>query len=168
VSAIVYVWLPEPGRVGHASLQIGPDIYASFWPADAAGKGDKLGGSHEAHYPGSYKEDRRLEGGKASETVVLNDLDEAAMIEAWTELKRREARYNLVQQNCSTIVASLLETGSGLKPSFRPRINVDDYTDSLPARLLFRTILFVRMLEIWSPAAVRDYAYEIQRRKKLA
>jgi hypothetical protein len=166
MSVIVYVWLPNEGRVGHTSMQIGPSTYVSFWPASAAGKKDvKIGESHEAAYPSSYSEDQKLEGGRADDEITLGGLDEARMIQSWNELKERNERYNLKEHNCSTVVASLLESGSGQKPSDRPRVNIDDYVSSLPARLLFRMIFFRHTLEMWSPAAVRDYAYEIRRRR---
>lgn len=158
----VYVWLPNEGRVGHASMEIGTSSYVSFWPSDAAGKKDvKVGQSHDAAFPESYAADRQLEGGAADEKIALAGLDEAKMIDAWNELKQGQARYNLIENNCSTVVATLLEVGSGIKPA-TPTIDIDDYVRSLAGRLLFRLIFWKHTLRTWSPAGVRDYAITIR------
>jgi hypothetical protein len=33
------------------------------------------------------------------------------MIEAWDQFKREPRRYNMVEHNCSTVIAGLLEIG---------------------------------------------------------
>ena len=40
------------------------------------------------------------------------------MIEAWEQFKLEPRRYNMVEHNCSTVIAGLLEIGSSIKPSF--------------------------------------------------
>ena len=161
----LYIWRLSPTNVGHASLKIG-DTYISYWPAESAGKKDvKLGQSHQAGFPSSYAVDRRLERKHADEEFTLTGLDTSKMVEAWEQFKLTEPRYNMVEQNCSTVVAAMLQVGSGLQPSFVPAVAIDDHAKSLPQRIFLRLRFFSSNIKMWTPDEVLRYAQEIQSRK---
>lgn len=87
MSCKLYIWKNSPSNVGHASLEVNSK-YMSYWPRSAAGKKDfKIGQSHEPSFPKSYAADRRLEGEPAHHTLILNNLDEAAICTYWNQFK---------------------------------------------------------------------------------
>jgi hypothetical protein len=158
----LYVWLIKPGNVGHVSLAVG-DTYMSYWPADSAGKTDvKFGQSHEPGFPSSYAVDRRLERGHADEQLVMAGLDEQAMLEAWTQFKLTEPKYNMVEHNCSTAIAVMLQIGSGVEPSFVPAVAIDDHASHWAQRIFLRLRFFSKSIKMWTPDDVLRYAKEIQ------
>lgn len=161
----LYVWRLSPTNVGHASLKVG-DAYMSYWLADSAGKKDvKVGQSHAAGFPSVYAVDRRLERKHADEEFVLTGLDTAKMIQAWEQFKLTEPRYNMVDQNCSTVIAVMLQVGSGLAPSFVPAVAIDDHANGLAQRIFLRLRFFSSYIKMWTPDEVLRYAKEIQSRK---
>jgi hypothetical protein len=74
-------------------------------------------------------------------------------------------RINMVDQNCSTVVAVMLQVGSGLQPSFVPAVAIDDRARSLPQRIFLRLRFFSSYIKMWTPDEVLRYAQEIQSRK---
>ena len=61
MALLLTVWRMRPPNPGHVSLET-DGVYMSYWPADAAGKKDvKVGQTHEAAFPSSYRIDRRIE-----------------------------------------------------------------------------------------------------------
>jgi hypothetical protein len=158
----LYIWRLGPTNVGHASLEIG-GTYVSYWPAEGAGKKDvKFGQSHQAGFPSAYAVDRRLERKHADEAFTLTSLDTAKMVAAWEQFKLTEPRYNMVEQNCSTVVAVLLQVGSGLQPSFVPAVAIDDHASNLAQRVFLRLRFFSNSIKMWTPDEVLRYAQEIQ------
>jgi len=163
MSVIVHVWKRGASDVGHAALEVG-GCYVSFWPGEHAGKKDfKKQASHPPAFPSSYRTDCRLERRNADCSLVLEGLDEAVMAMGWERIKADQPKYNMVQQNCSTVVATLLEVGSRVTPRAVPSVPLDAVT--VPV-LWLRLVLQVRFLgtsiRMWSPEAVLDYAMQIQ------
>jgi hypothetical protein len=62
----------------------------------------------------------------SDERRLLAGLATDRMIEAWEQFKREPVRYGMVEHNCSTMLAGLLEIGSGVKPSFVSSVPIDD------------------------------------------
>jgi len=83
------------------------------------------------------------------------------MLDAWEQLKRDERRYNMVEHNCSTGIAALLEIGSGVKPSFVSSVAIDDHASNWAERLFLRVRFFSASIQMWTPDAVLRYADEI-------
>src|SRR5712692_6529138 len=113
----VHIWFTDADGVGHTSMQVGTDTYVSYWPGGggaAAKKDIKLKQTHEAAWISGLRGDQRLEGRAPDATVQLNRLNETAMIEAFQALKADAPRYNMLRHNCSTVIAYLPETGSGV------------------------------------------------------
>lgn len=166
MSVIVYVWKNSPADVGHVSLLV-KDTYISFWPKSAAkAKNDiKLGQTHEAAFPSSYKVDRRLEQKDSDNKIMLKRLDEELMIDYWNDFKDNQKRYNMLNSNCSTVVASLLEIGSGLPPLKTPSIRINDYVNNKYMRWLLKLRFFGNYIHMWSPNDVMMYALQIRSSK---
>lgn len=110
MAATVYVRKNTPTDVGHVSMQV-DDVYMSFWPKTAAkAKTDiKIGQSHEAVFPSSYKVDVRLEAMGADNVIRIEKLNQDAMISNWLKFKQQPDQYNMRKSNCSTMIASMLE-----------------------------------------------------------
>jgi len=162
MSATLYVWKMSPSNVGHVSLQVGT-VYMSYWPNEAAGKNDvKLGASHEAMFPRSYTIDRRLERKACDEQLELKKIDTARVLDAWAAFTSTPERYNLIDHNCSTVVASLLRAGSSREPSFMPGVLIDTYAQNWMQRMMFRIRFFSKRIRMWTPDDVLRYALEIE------
>lgn len=95
MATTIYVWLISENNPGHVSMQVN-HAYISYWPESAAGKKDfKVGQTHEPVFPSSYKVDCRLEKNDCENQVLLNTLDERAMLKFWEEFKKDPAKYNM-------------------------------------------------------------------------
>jgi len=166
MSVIVYVWKNSPSDVGHVSLQIN-DTYISFWPKSAAkAKSDiKLGQTHEAAFPSSYKVDRRLEQKDSDNKILLNKLNEELMLDYWNDFKNNQKRYNMLKSNCSTVVASLLEIGSEVKPLKSPSIRINEYVNNKYMRWALKLRFFGNYIHMWTPNDVMMYALQIRSKK---
>jgi hypothetical protein len=158
----VYIWLPNEGRVGHSSMQIGGETYISFWP----GQGRKgfvrtaiqkmtMNVKRRPYYR-DYESDLAAEGFDPI-VVELNNLDEMSIEIYWNKVQGSELNYELTEFNCSTIIANALYIGSGLKSSFQPLAEVDTYVGlGIP----------LGQVEAWEPKHVLQYAKEIKRLKE--
>ncbi len=167
MTATVYIWKNAPSDVGHASLQV-RDEYVSFWPKTAAKakKDIKLGEMHDASYPKSYRVDCRVEHREADKSIHIHGLDEDKMIEYWGEFKSSSSKYNMLESNCSTIVASLLELGSGIPPLNSPSISIDEYVGSPYMRWLLKLRFMGNYIKMWTPNDVMTYALQIKSSQK--
>lgn len=94
----------------------------------------------------------------------LRGVDEQRILDAWATFRREPARYNMVKHNCSTVIASLLEIGSGVTPSFTPQIKINDHVRGWPERLLLRLLFLGNSIHMWTPNAVHRYALAVQNR----
>jgi hypothetical protein len=158
----LYVWKLRPDNPGHVSLQIGTS-YASYWPQGGAGKNDvKLGATHEPNFPSCYRADIKLEHKPCDEQRVLAGLATDRMEEAWKQFVLDQRRYNMVAHNCSTVIAALLEVGSGQKPSFIPQVAIDDHAVGWASRMFLRVRFLSSSIRMWTPDAVLRYADEIR------
>jgi len=163
VTTSVYVWENSPSDIGHASLQVS-DTYMSFWPHGAAypKKDIKIGQTHDPHFPSQYRGDRRNEGRDYDAKIILNKLDEDAMLKHWDGFRKSPQRYNMLKYNCSTLVAVILEIGSGLTYKHSPRIPINQYVNS-PAMKMFLKVRFLsNYIELWTPGDIKRYALQIK------
>ncbi len=161
MAANVYIWLPRGGQVGHSSMEVGAQTYISFWP----GQGRKgfvrtalqkmtMNVKRRPHYR-DYAGDRDAEGFDPI-VIELNSLNEPAIEIYWNKVRASELNYELTEFNCSTIIANALYIGSGIKSSFQPLAEVDDYVGlGIP----------LGQVEAWEPKHVLQYAKEIKRLK---
>lgn len=164
MSVRLYVWREQPNETGHVSIEV-DGTYMSYWPNSAAGPKDfKVGQTHEPGFPTSHRVDCRLERRNHDDEVRIGGLNTARMIDSWNDLQCNPTRYNMVQHNCSTVVASLLEVGSGIPPSFTPRMQVDDHVSNWLMRFLFRLRFLSGHLDMWTPSSVLRYATELRNR----
>lgn len=159
MSTTVYVWLPKSGQVGHSAMQLSNSTYISLWPGHGR-KGFVRTAIHKMtmnvkripHYR-SYEEDLAAEAFDPI-AVKLERLNEAAIQVYWDKVQASGLSYELTEFNCSTIIANALYVGSGLKSSFQPLAEVDDYVGlGIP----------LGQIEAWEPKHVLQYAREIKR-----
>jgi hypothetical protein len=164
----LYVWKLQTKDVGHVSLEIG-STYMSYWPANGVDskKQVKLGSTQDAAFQRAYVSDRRLEQRNADARVDLTGLEANAMLEAWNQFRASPTRYNLVRHNCATIIASLLEIGSGIVPPFCPHLKIDDFAGDLGTRMLLWIRFMSTSIDMWTPNSVLLYAQEIQRTRSV-
>ena len=159
----VFIWFATDG-VGHTSMQIG-DQYVSYWPGGGganAKKDFKIGQTHEPHFMSQYRGDVRAEGRTADREVRLAHLDEAAVLVAWREIKATAPRYNMRKHNCSTVVAMLIEVGSGQSAPFVPEVDLRKYASSGILWIITRMAAFGGSIRMWSPEAVYRYALSVR------
>jgi hypothetical protein len=162
VSVTVYVWrMSTSDPIGHSSIKVA-NTYMSYWPNDPAGKKDfKIGSTHDSAFAERYETDRRLEKRQADQSVDLRGLDESRMLEAWRQIVQNKVAYNMVRHNCSTVVASLLEVGSGIPPDFEPRLKAEEIGDP-KLRLMLRLRFLAAHVNMWTPNELHRYALRIQ------
>ena len=84
------------------------------------------------------------------------------MIEYWNNFKENAAKYNMLKSNCSTIVAALLEIGSGIAPNHTPSIRIDDYVGNPYMRWLLKVRFLGNYIHLWTPNDVKLYALQLQ------
>jgi hypothetical protein len=158
----VYIWSRE-GEIGHTSMQIGNE-YVSYWPGgDADAKKDiKLKKTHAPHFMTQYGGDRRVERRPADSMVELPNLNEAAMLAAWRDIKSTAPRYNMRNHNCSTVVAMLIEVGSCKPAPFVPEVDPRKYVGSGALGVVARMATFGRNIKMWTPEAVHEYAKSVR------
>lgn len=125
-TAKVYIWYPNDGMVGHASMHIGAQVnahgtnwYVSWWPDDgtmaAGGAGPTVTCSAQ---PRTFAYDKSDDGEGSKPHVIykLTGLDIAAMKAEWDGTKNKaNAHYRFLPKNCSTIVARILRAGGADK-----------------------------------------------------
>src|ERR1041385_6335382 len=144
----VYVWLPKwinrHMHIGHASMIVNGLTYVSWWP-ESAGLGD-----YHPKRNKSYQSD--VEDGECGSdcAIHLKGLDEKSILNWWEVFGLTKGNlmlqgplppYNLLNKNCSTVVAMGLKKGGGDKyASWYWSWNV-----------------------VWRPQAVLNYALAIKR-----
>lgn len=144
----VYIWDMDLGAkpkcVGHASMLVSGHTYVSWWPDERA----SLGNYHPIRNRG-YAGDVAGEGRGPEHTVILDGLDEPAILDWWKHfglvsdgelIQGPLLPYNVLTQNCSTVVARGLKVGGG-----------DKYASWYAATNL-----------VWRPATVLQYALAIR------
>lgn len=178
-SSTVFIWATNDTNPGHASMQV-DDQYISYWPTseesdlkdgikNPAGKGNindfKLGTTHKASFPSSYRVDRRLERKDADYKIEIVGLDVVAIKEQWQQFKEQAKRYNMQKRNCSTVVASFLELGSNVPYHKTPCIRINQYISDPVARLFLKMRFLGQWVTMWTPNDVHLYALQIKSAK---
>lgn len=178
-AARIYIWSTTGDNPGHASLEVG-DAYISYWPTgedsdvkdnikNPPAKGNlkdfKVGATHKATFPSSYKVDRRLERKEADYVLAVSGLDSDAIVKQWLEFKNSPKRYNMKSRNCSTIVASFLELGSGVPYGKTPCIRINSYVSDPMARFFYKLRFMGNSIKMWTPNDVHLYALQIKSSK---
>lgn len=162
MTATVYVWMLTPSNVGHVSIQVDA-MYMSYWPSQAAGKKDfKIGQTHDPAFPSSYKVDKRLENKDCDQQLIIKGLNETLMLDTWLEFKANPDRYNMVSQNCSTVVAWLLEIGSGLSPTVDKGVEIDQWAPNNLMRFVLKLRYLGNHIDMWTPDAAFNYALQVK------
>ena len=116
----VYVWSAKSAggqkNVGHASMLVHGHAYVSWWPDQTAG----LVGDFHPIRNKSYQSDVQDEGCYPDHKIDISGLNEPAVLDWWaalglmrdhTMLQGPLLPYNLLQRNCSTVVATGLKRG---------------------------------------------------------
>ncbi len=85
--------------------------------------------------------------------------------EYWVKFKADPKKYNMLHSNCSTVVASLLELGSGLPPGKTPSIKIREYVENPYMRWILKLRFMGNNIDMWTPNDVRLYALQIKSRK---
>jgi hypothetical protein len=68
----------------------------------------------------------------------------------------------MVKHNCSTLIAAILEAGSGRPPDFSPRIRIDDHVQSKVSRFFLRVRFLGATIDMWTPEQVWRYARSLE------
>lgn len=148
----VFVWPSvknAEGRkenVGHAAMSVNNNTYISWWPDEAAG----ITGSFSPQRNKSFESDMIDEGNRSPLCIpITSGLDENAILDWWRGfglvhdgalLQGPMLPYQLITQNCSTVVAMALRIGGGDK---------------------FASVWAAHSL-IWRPSTVLSYASSIK------
>lgn len=146
----VYIWnfTGKKESWGHAALQV-QSYYMSWWPKEP---GQVPSGWHENVYASmpilgqTYEDDCSGMETKAGHQVIINGLNEKAMISWWRVfgitdgMQGAPEAWQSLQLNCSTVVAKALSIGGGRR-----------YAPFLRSRNI-----------VWTPQDVLQYAQSIR------
>jgi RHS repeat-associated protein len=111
----VYVWPPHGTHTGHTSIQLDDNTYISWWP-----QGDPPIGSPEwfarlSGVPGRAQKTLEKDNGEEGaqpRAIIITGLNEAAIKQWWETFKKNpSAQYEILFQQCCTIVAQALQVG---------------------------------------------------------
>ena len=106
----VYVWLPQDGQVGHASLELTNGTHISWWP-DAEKRKKIPFKTKKGANPNSLDEDIFWENRNPDRiTYISGNYDEDAMERWWEEFKY-SGSYTLLGKNCCWVVYTALRKG---------------------------------------------------------
>ena len=160
MSTKVYIWLPQGGKVGHSSMQVGDRFYISLWPSlgrkgfvRTALQKMTMNVKRQPFYR-DYAADLAAEGAEPI-VVEIESIDEAAIGQYWEKVQASGLGYELTDFNCSTIIANALYIGSNVQPSFQPLAEIDTYVGlGIP----------LGQVEAWEPKYILQYAKEITRK----
>jgi len=119
----------------------------------------------------NFNEDLRDEGRRPDVQIQFEGLNERAMLRKWNELKVE--KYSFSKTNCSTVVAKMLESGSGMRPSFPLAAWPSEY---MPPGLLARVaggaidtyVYATGQQKVWTPEQVHTFTQEIAHAQNLA
>ena len=180
MSVKVYIWRNSSSEPGHASLELN-GAYVSYWPqgedsefkdflknppSKGAIKDFSAGSTHKPYFPASYRHDCKLERKECDFKITLNKLDEDVILGSWKDFKNNPIRYNMLSHNCSTVVATLLELGSGKPPYHTPSIEISQYVKGSFKRWFFKLRFMGNYIKMWTPNEVHKYALQLKSYKK--
>lgn len=159
----LFMWRARHGDPGHISMDV-DGTYMSYWPAtqSSAKKAFKLGFTQAAHLSQEHRFDRKVERKPHDDQKTLHGLNEKAMKDAWALVVLNPGRYHMVKHNCATLIAAVLEAGSGVKPAFTPRINIGERVSWTPSRVLLRILYLGNTIQMWTPEQIWTYAESIR------
>ncbi|WP_019601590.1 hypothetical protein [Teredinibacter turnerae] len=178
-SVTVYIWVTSDENPGHASMEV-EEEYISYWPTsedsdlkdgikNSPTKGNlndfKLGITHKASFPSSYRVDRRLERKDADHKIEIHGLNVDAIKVRWLEFKDQAKRYNMQKRNCSTVIASFLELGSEVPYKKTPCVRINQHIGDPVARFFLKLRYLGQWVEMWTPYDVHLYALQIKSAK---
>ncbi len=176
----VYIWRNTSTDPGHASLEL-DGAYVSYWPQgedneikdfvkNPPGKGAikdfNVGSTHKPYFPSSYRHDCKLERRDCDMKIVLNSLDSKVIVDSWDDFKNNPKRYNMLDHNCSTVIATLLELGSGIPPYHTPSIKISEYVKDPYKKWYLKLRFMGNYIKMWTPNNVQKYALQLKSYKK--
>lgn len=92
-----------------------------------------------------------------AEVMVLWNLDETKMRKKIREIKGSAWQYNMKSCNCSSVVALVLEEGSG-EPALLTKSQYATSVSQGMRGLLLNPLVRLGLLKLWSPDALLLYA----------
>ena len=107
----VYVWTPEGGNVGHASMELSDGTYISWWP-EYGGKAQQTAMKAPGFQNRTLEDDVRDEGKNPDYTFIIPaklGLDEGSIKRWWASMKSTE-KWSLLN-NCCGAVKRAFEAG---------------------------------------------------------
>ena len=146
-SGRVFIWYPQGGKIGHASMEVGTtqyevtvtdmeyarvidteirtQNYVSWWPDESIGMGGVIPGAKVLGSTCTFKEDIKSENRPPDISYQLSHLDVPAMIQCWNSIRQKQGgHYRLLRKNCSTIVARVLRAGGAERLLASGRLNI--------------------------------------------
>ena len=171
MTVTVNIWNRGADGVGHAAVDVG-GRYCSFWPgADGYSDKNTVRKDRVPSTTNNFNEDLRDEGRRPDVQIQFEGLNERAMLRKWNELKVE--KYSFSKTNCSTVVAKMLESGSGMRPSFPLAAWPSEY---MPPGLLARVaggaidtyVYATGQQKVWTPEQVHTFTQEIAHAQNLA
>jgi len=143
VSAIVYIWYPLDGNIGHAAMYIGNPVfgriteqaYDNFRNDGDRERSKELIALHNVNYISWWpaedgtpfnkpkegrkfflEEDIKAEDAKPHVVYTLHGLDVQAMRSAWLSIRSKpDAHYQMLRKSCATVVLRVLKAGGALE-----------------------------------------------------
>jgi hypothetical protein len=100
---------------GHTSLAINSEWYISSWPGITSSRKKSLG-DRPNRWRLSLDDDISKLGRQPDHRIIIHNLDEKAIMRYWDDIYFG-TRFNLINHNCSTVVAHALQVGSGQRPT---------------------------------------------------
>ncbi|MFJ7797218.1 hypothetical protein [Pseudomonas sp. NPDC096950] len=143
ITAIVYIWYPDDGNIGHAAMYIGNPVFGRF--AEQAYDSFRNDGDRARNkefielYNVNYiswwpdgggtpinklkqgrkfflEEDVKAEGAKPHVVYILHGLNLQAMRSAWLKIRSKpDAHYQMLRKSCATVVLRVLKAGGALE-----------------------------------------------------
>ncbi len=152
--------------MGHAALEIQPDVYVSHYPAVEIERAPSafmktVRATAENDVPGRFLASYRGEAAdwrESTHRIVIEGIN-GDRARAFWQVYRKDATYNLTKRNCSTAVVNVLETA--LEGAFGlPRPRWPELLRALVSPELWIASQLRRRGETWTwtPGLVRDYA----------
>ena len=142
----VYIWDSHGMEaVGHASMSLSDGTHISWWPQGEDRKSLPTGHAKRAKaiQPQTLDDDIAGEDGRRPKSILVSGLDERAIRKWWTDFKRKETMWSLLDQNCSTVVYNALCAGDA------------------ESRLPVATKMVYRACPVWFPAAVEAFVKDL-------
>ena len=127
VRVLIWEYLGINRAIGHAALILSDNTtYISWWPSNVSREELKFSGGEfksDAYNNRTYQDDYRGEINTQPYLIIpVYGLDEGAIKTWWNGFNVPGAMYNLVRQNCSTVVYKALLAGNVIPDSIKPTV----------------------------------------------